>query len=133
MSTKLSDPHTPTILIVEDEVLIRMHLVDSLNDHGFSVIETADAAEAIEAFERNDAVDLVFTDITLPGEMDGFGLVQWIRARNASIPIIVTSGGHNAALAAQRCKGEAFLEKPYDIGKLAERMLAMLQAASAAR
>jgi len=128
MSTEPGPSHSsPTILAVEDEVLIRMHLVDSLREYGFNVIEAADAAEAIDALKTCDAVDLVFTDITLPGELDGFGLVQWIRAQNSSMPIILTSGGHNAALAAERCKGEPFLEKPYDVGVLAQRIFAALK------
>lgn len=127
MSTELTSSNpSPTILVVEDEVLIRMHVVDSLTDAGFNVIEAADATQAIEVLKTCDAVDLVFTDITLPGELDGFGLVRWIRMQNPSLPIILTSGGHNAALAAERCKGEPFFEKPYDVIVLAEQMLAMI-------
>ena len=127
MSTELmpSNP-PPTVLVVEDEVLIRLHAVDSLTDAGFNVIEAADAAQAIEVLKTCDAVDLVFTDITLPGDLDGFGLVKWIRTQNPSLPIILTSGGHNAALAAERCKGEPFFEKPYDVIVLAKQMLAMI-------
>ena len=129
MSTELmSSKPSATILVVEDEVLIRMHVVDSLTDAGFNVLEAADATQAIEVLKTCDAVDLVFTDITLPGELDGFGLVRWIRLQNPSLPIILTSGGHNAALAAERCKDEPFFEKPYDVIVLAEQMLAMIGA-----
>lgn len=108
-----------------------MHVVDSLRDFGFTVLESGDTDEATALLQAN-AVDLVFTDITLPGEFDGFGLVEWIRARTPRLPVILTSGGHNAELAAQRCKGEPFLEKPYDVVKLSEWIVAMLARAGTA-
>jgi DNA-binding NtrC family response regulator len=54
----------------------------------------------------------------LPGDMDGFGLIKWLRPRKPQLPIVLTSGGHNAARAAQICKDEPFFSKPYDINEM---------------
>jgi DNA-binding NtrC family response regulator len=90
------------------------------------VVEAADGHQALELLRADASIDVVFTDITLPGQPDGFSLAQWVRSRSASMPIILTSGGHNAARAAEQCKGEPFFEKPYDIGELASRIRGML-------
>jgi CheY-like chemotaxis protein len=123
-----SDPQaaTPTILVVEDELLIRLYVADQLRDCGFEVLEAADGAQALEVLESGKPVDLVFTDISLPGHPDGFSLTRWIRARKPALPVILTSGGHNAAKAAEVCKGEPFFEKPYDISELAKHMRRLL-------
>jgi DNA-binding NtrC family response regulator len=104
--------------VVEDEFMIRDYLSDYLRDAGYSVIAVSDAAQAISILEADRAVDLVFTDIMLPGAIDGFGLVQWLRPRSPDLPIVLTSGGHNAAKAAEVCKDEPFISKPYDLDAL---------------
>lgn len=125
----MSTERAPTVLVVEDEVLIRLHAADTLRDCGFSVIEAADGSEAVELLKTDASIDLVFTDITLPGHPDGVGLAKWIRAHKAELPIILTSGGHNAARAAEVCKGEPFFEKPYDLSELAQRIRVMVAGA----
>lgn len=116
-----------TILVVEDEFMIRDYLKDCLQEAGYAVVAVGDASQAIELLEAKALVDLVFTDITLPGRIDGFGLVQWLRPRNPTMPIVLTSGGHNAAKAAEICGNEPFLSKPYDVDAVIqcfERILA---------
>jgi CheY-like chemotaxis protein len=71
---------TPTILVVEDEFLIRAMLSDYLQECGFKVLEASSGDEAVAIIENVDVViDLVLTDIRMPGAMDGFGLAQWVR------------------------------------------------------
>ena len=109
----MSEP-IPTILVVEDEFLIRDYVADHLRDSGFNVIAVGDASRAVDLLTTGTRIDLVFTDITLPGEMDGFELVRWIRSRDRTLPVVLTSGGHNAAKAADVCKNEPFVSKPYN-------------------
>jgi DNA-binding response OmpR family regulator len=107
-----------TVLVVEDEFLVRDFVADHLRDSGFNVVAVGDAAEAIKILEKDATIDLLFTDITLPGPIDGFGLAQWLRPRKPGIPIVLTSGGHNAEKAAQICNGDPFFTKPYDVQSL---------------
>lgn len=102
-----------TILIVEDEPLVRMIAADILMDAGFDIIQTGNASEAILALERQTKIHAVFTDIDMPGAMDGLALSSLIRDRWPSIVIFVTSGkafvssGHLPG-------GSQFFIKPYD-------------------
>ena len=73
----------PTILIVEDEFLARAMLSDHLQDCGFMVFEAGSADEAITTIETGIPIDLVLTDIRMPGSMNGFGLAKWISANKA--------------------------------------------------
>jgi CheY-like chemotaxis protein len=67
-----------TILIVEDELLIRLALREHLEAYGFSVLEAADAAEAMDLMEYHAEIALVFSDVRMPGDMDGIDLAEWI-------------------------------------------------------
>src|SRR5262245_42725292 len=110
------DTHAPaTILIVEDEILTRMVLAEHLRDCGYRVLEAGTAAEAIVILQSDHAVDILFTDVGLPGEMNGFGLCAWARRYRAGIRLIVTSGLDKAAHeASELCAEEPYLAKPYD-------------------
>jgi DNA-binding response OmpR family regulator len=114
-----------TILVVEDEMLIRVALVDYLEDNGFEVVEAGDAASAIQLLLYGDIIiDAVFTDICMPGEMDGLGLVAWIRQNRVGLPTIVTSGARR--LDAEAAGGPCFFDKPYDCAEVADRLHAMI-------
>jgi DNA-binding NtrC family response regulator len=107
----------PAILVVEDEFLIRMALSDYLQECGFKVFEARDAAEAIEVLKTNNImVDCVFTDVRMPGEMDGFGLSAWIRENYPGLLVILTSGDvQKVDSARELCESEPFFAKPYDL------------------
>jgi DNA-binding NtrC family response regulator len=111
---------TPRILVVEDEFLIRDYVVDQLRDCGFDVMAVGTADEALELIDQGRPVDLVFTDITLPGRNDGLALALSVRSRRPKLPVVLTSGGHNAAKAAEVCKDEPFFAKPYDLAALVD-------------
>jgi CheY-like chemotaxis protein len=103
----------PTILVVEDEFLIRLDTVDRLEGAGFVVIEAGDADEAIHILETSTEIRILFTDVEMPGSMDGFALARIARNRWPPIEIIVASG--------RRKPEETFLPersqffgKPYD-------------------
>jgi CheY-like chemotaxis protein len=88
---------TPTVLVVDDEVLVRMVIAESLRDCGYHAIEAADAAEAIEVLSSETQVDILFTDIEMPGTMNGFGLARWARENVAGVHILLTSGNPGKA------------------------------------
>ena len=119
-----------TILVVEDQILIRLNIANYLRECGFHVIEAADAAEAIAVFEANTKVDLVFSDIQMPGELDGFGLARWVRQHHSGVQVVLTSGYVKAAEeAGDLCEDGPVLKKPYDHPLLLDRIRRMLGAA----
>ena len=80
------------VLVVEDEAIIRMMLIDSLEDAGFRVVEAEDADAAIAHLKSDPNIDAVITDVRMPGSMDGIGLARWMRTERPTTPIIITSG-----------------------------------------
>ena len=103
----------PVVLVVEDELLIRMDAVDMLRGAGFDVIEAVNADEAIMILEGGSTIDVVFTDIQMPGSMDGLKLAQAVRGRWPPIKIIATSG-HVHVSETELPEGGRFLPKPYN-------------------
>jgi len=102
----------PVILVVEDEFLLRMDSVDVLEGAGFEVIPTANADEAIAILSTRTDVHLVFTDIQMPGSIDGLKLARFVRDRWPPIKIVATSG-HVRGAAKDLPVGSVFLPKPY--------------------
>jgi CheY-like chemotaxis protein len=109
-----NSPNIPAVLIVEDEPLVRIGAVYIIEDAGFEVIEAASADEAIRILECRSDVRVVFTDIHMPGAMDGLKLAHAIRNRWPPIKIIVTSG--RELIAEQDLpEGGRFFAKPYNL------------------
>lgn len=100
------------ILVVEDETLLRLNAVDMLEEAGYTVLEAANADEAIIILETRSDVTVVFTDVNMPGSMDGLKLVQAIRRRWPPVLLIVTSGKH-ALRDGDLPHGGRFVPKPY--------------------
>lgn len=88
----LSSPVKPVVLVVEDEPILRLHAVDIVEDAGFEVLEASNADEAIEILNARGDIRVVFTDIDMPGSMDGIRLAAAIRDRWPPIELILTSG-----------------------------------------
>src|SRR5690242_11851442 len=82
----------PTILIVEDETLIRMAAAELLRDLGYIVVEAASGEEAQAVLEAGVQVDLIFSDVNMPGVVDGLTLAKWASAQPKSPIVILTSG-----------------------------------------
>lgn len=123
MSKKPLSPIFP-VLVVEDDGMVRMVAVDMLQDAGFNVLEadTADAAWSI--LERASAVGTLFTDIDMPGSMDGLALASRVAKRWPDIRLVVTSGGHGMSDADVPDRGR-FLRKPYRQAQLLEAIAAV--------
>jgi DNA-binding NtrC family response regulator len=119
-------PKRPVVLIVEDEVLIRMAALDIVRNAGFEPIEAANADQAIAILEARNDIRIVFTDINMPGSMDGLKLAAAVRGRWPPIDFIVTSG-HHAPTAGDLPERGLFIRKPYSNFQVA-RALAELTA-----
>src|SRR5437762_13669406 len=102
----------PVVLIVEDEFLIRTHAAEVIRDAGFEVAEATNADEAIVILESRRDIRVVFTDIQLPGSMDGLKLARAVRDRWPPVHIVATSA-YNATLKDELPTGSVFLPKPY--------------------
>jgi|SRR5665213_489106 len=107
----LVDSRRPVVLIVEDEFLLRMDAVGIIAAAGFETVEAANADEAIDILETRGDITVVFTDIQMPGSMDGLKLARAVRGRWPPIKIIATSGLQVPQ--ADLPEGGRFLSKPY--------------------
>ena len=118
-----SGAKTPAVLIVEDEPLVRLCAVETVEAAGFTVIEAANADEAIRILEDRSDIHVVFTDIHMPGSMDGLKLAHAVRNRWPPIKIIVTSGREKVA-EQELPAGGRFFAKPYDPGEIQDTLRA---------
>ena len=115
------------ILAVEDDVLVRAVAANYLRGRGFEVIEAGDAHEAVRVLAAAVPVDLVLSDVQMPGSMDGVGLAQWVRRERPELKIILTSGAVPRIVdAADLGEPLPFLAKPYDHAELERRIRALL-------
>jgi DNA-binding NtrC family response regulator len=118
-------PDKPTVLLVEDEVLIRLMVADELRSQGIQVLEASDAEEAMTVLKSELAVHMLFTDIRMPGRMDGMALARFTREHYPHIKLVVAS----SQLSAEAVQGLAdeFIPKPFDLPRTItkiERLLA---------
>ena len=105
-----ADMHAPAILLVEDEVLIRLAAAEMLRDEGYVVLEAVDAAEALTLLDTGHPIDLVLSDIRMPGEMDGMALSFAIKHARPHLPVVLVS----SHLPEDRPHAaDGFLAKPY--------------------
>jgi CheY-like chemotaxis protein len=106
------------VLVVEDELLIRLGIVGFLEAEGFGVFLAVNADEAIAILEARTDIHLVFTDIDMPGSMDGLKLASYVRERWPPIKLIVTSG-HSVVEESALPAGGRFFSKPYESRQIA--------------
>ena len=111
----------PVVLVVEDEFLIRMQAVEMVSAAGFDVVEAENAEEAILILERRSDIAVVFTDINMPGSMDGLRLAAAIRGRWPPIKIVATSGLRRIEKD-DLPSGSRFLPKPYNSSQIVKTL-----------
>jgi DNA-binding NtrC family response regulator len=118
----------PAVLLVEDEVFIRLALADHLRECGFTVLEAASVDEAKAFFTEGMAIDLVFSDIKLLGPSDGIELAVWIGSHFPEVPVILTSGVQSALRAAEAACAHIgdFIDKPYEPVAVEQRIRALI-------
>lgn len=82
-----------TLLVVEDEILTRLATADFLRSSGYRVLEASNAHEAVAIFAAGEPIELILTDSSMPGPMDGAALAQWVRGQFPDVKIIIASDG----------------------------------------
>lgn len=104
-----------TILVVEDDVLVRMPIAQYLRDCGYMVVEAVSADEAMTVLLHSEIeIDVVFSDIEMPGSVDGFGLAKWIRDHRPRMDVILAGTLPRTIEAAHELCETGSLPKPYD-------------------
>jgi CheY-like chemotaxis protein len=124
MAPELSPaPKPPRVMIVEDEVLVRFPIAEALRAVGLEVIEASNADEAWSYLLSRQTVDLIFSDIQMPGSMDGLELTRRVQERFGQIIVVLTSGRRS-----QRSTDHPhFLAKPYRLGNVTALIKSLLE------
>ena len=104
---------TAKLLVAEDDIFIRSMIAEFLRDAGFDVLEAASADEAMAHFEAGAEIDLLFSDVCMPGSMDGSELARQVKGKWPSTHIVLTSGYSSALLETQAKTPDRILPKPY--------------------
>ena len=115
----ISEVAKPIVLVVEDEYWVRLAVAEELRLVGFDVLEARDADDAVRAMEAQH-VDAVFSDLTMPGSMDGIGLINWILEHRPGLKMIVTSGKSYSPT--ELPSAIPFIGKPYAYAEVAARL-----------
>jgi len=113
---------SPVVLVIEDEPLQRMMAIDLVEEAGFEAIGAADAEEAVRILEARSDIRIVFTDIDMPGSIDGMMLAAAIRDRWPPIEIIITSGHIREEEVVLPVRG-VFFPKPYDTRRVTQKLV----------
>jgi CheY-like chemotaxis protein len=101
----------PTVLLVEDEALLRLIIAEELLDAGFTVFQAADGESALEMLAEQPSIDLLFTDIRMPGPLSGWDVAEQARAARPNIAVIYATGFSGEA--PRLVPGARFFKKPY--------------------
>jgi DNA-binding response OmpR family regulator len=104
----------PTVLLVEDEVLISHLVADGLSERGFAVHEVTTADAALRYIKEGRAIDVLFTDVNLPGDIDGAELARRARTMRPDLPIVYASGRYSYSDLGTVVPRSLFMSKPYD-------------------
>ena len=113
------------VLVVEDEPLVRMMVTELFEDEGFEVLEAATADQALGIFGERPDVRLLFTDVEMPGTLDGYALARWAHVNRPAVKTLIVSG-RAMPRAGDIPEGAAFLGKPYDHGDVIRRVQTMM-------
>jgi DNA-binding NtrC family response regulator len=115
------------VLLVEDEAIVRALLAEELRSTGFKVVEAANADEAWAFLQAGGKADLVFSDVTMPGSMNGVELIRKVKRFYPSMEAIITSGNPGPVSISDIC---TFLQKPYRLADAARTVMRCLAARS---
>jgi two-component system, response regulator PdtaR len=116
----------PVVLIVEDEFLVRMDTRAALETAGFDVLEAGDADEAIAILSARNDIRLIFTDVQMPGSMDGLKLAHFVRDRWPPVKVVATSG-HARVTDSDLPEGVRFVPKPYSAAESTATLRELIQ------
>ncbi|MCL6730323.1 response regulator [Sphingomonas hankyongi] len=111
------DGHIPIILLAEDDVLVRFTTAETLREAGYVVLEAVDASEALALIATGHPLDIVLSDVRMPGELDGVALTYAIKKLRPNLPIVLISSHLDPKT---KHVGDAFIAKPYQQSELLE-------------
>ena len=112
---------TPIVLVVESNALVRLALAEYLRDSGYSTLEAGDADEAIQLLESSGCdIDVIFSEIDVPGRIDGYGLARWIRSKGLATRVLLTSVASRGVEGAET--SEDVVPKPYTPAEIKGRI-----------
>lgn len=111
--------HKKRVLMVEDELLIRFALSEELRDVGLEVIEAVNVDEAMAILDSSARIDLIISDVRMPGPMDGIQLLCLVKARYPDMPVIIFSGHYDPEQAMAN-GANRFLHKPFVLGEMVD-------------
>jgi DNA-binding response OmpR family regulator len=136
--TRANAASQATVLVVEDEVLIRAVVCDHLRGCGYRVLEAANGEEAQKVFEQNrakdgDLIDIMFSDVQLGSGMNGFTLASWVRQTHPGVRIVLASGVARLSQEAEHLCDGRFFTKPFSHSRLAAEINALLAKAGRKR
>ncbi len=118
-------PARAVVLIVEDEPLVRMMVIELFEDEGFEVLEAASGDQALAIFAERDDVALLFTDVEMPGSLDGYALAHWVHAHRPAVKTVIVSG-RAMPRAGDMPEGATFVGKPYDHDDVMRRIQSIM-------
>jgi CheY-like chemotaxis protein len=121
--TAAAQARAPVILVVEDEPCLRLVAADYLEECGFAVLQAANADQAIALLGRHDSVAAVFSDIQMPGSVNGVGLARWIAEALPDVAVLLTTGQIQHA----NPREWPLLAKPYDLAEVERRLREMVE------
>ena len=122
-----------TILVVEDDILVRMPIAQYLRDCGYKVIEASNSDEAMQVLlHQETSVDVVFSDIEMPVVVDGFGLAKWIRQRRPGLDVLLAGTVPRAVKNAKDLCEQGAVPKPYDVRIVHDHIRRLLTARKSA-
>ena len=119
------DKHT--VLVVEDEFFIREDVCGHLKECGFIVLQAANADAALNILLARADVDLVFTDVRMPGSMDGIQLARWVLDHRPNIAVMIASGDAGRVVAMRELRGAHAFTKPYSFDDVVTKMLHLIR------
>jgi DNA-binding NtrC family response regulator len=123
-----------TVLVVEDDILVRMPIAQYLRECGYKVIEACNSDEAMAVLSHEQtAVHIVFTDIEMPGMVDGFGLAKWIREHRHGLDVLMAGTVPRAVENAKELCEQGPVPKPYEAQTVHNHIRRLLAARQAAR
>jgi CheY-like chemotaxis protein len=113
-----------TILMAEDDVILRTVVAEQFREEGYSVVETSNADEVLLVLRTGIPVDLLFTDVRMPGTLDGIALARLVRAEFPDVKVVIASG--NVAATEVGATIDGFISKPYHVPQLLEHIKSLL-------
>ncbi|HEY6440846.1 MAG TPA: response regulator [Acetobacteraceae bacterium] len=121
-------PGRPVVLVVDDEILLRSVVAEYLRDAGFRVVEAANGREAVTVLAAGEAVDVVFSDVRMPGDVSGYDLAEWVSINRPAVHVLLTSG-YVGAVSRSRHVGDSapmLLPKPFDYERLLQQLRGLI-------